>query len=73
MALSEIIDVEAWLKDLGLAQYAEAFAEHEIDAESLGDLTPADLQELGVHKLGHRTRLLKAVGAVAPATPHRRP
>ncbi len=39
MALSEIIDVEAWLKDLGLAQYAEAFAEHEIDAESLGDLS----------------------------------
>ncbi len=59
------MDIEAWLKDLGLKQYAEAFKEHEIDAETLSELTTEDLQELGVHKLGHRKKLLKAIGMLA--------
>ena len=41
------MNVEGWLKDLGLEQYAEAFAENDIDAEALADLTTDDVKELG--------------------------
>ena len=33
------MDVEVWLKDLGLGQYAEAFAENDIDGDTLTKLT----------------------------------
>src|SRR5271166_769759 len=55
------MDVADWLRSLGLGQYETAFRENGIDA---------DLEKLGV-LLGHRKRLLKAIGnlgAVANAT-----
>jgi len=55
------VNVEGWLKDLGLEQYAEAFAENDIDADALADLTADDLKELGVASLGHRKKLLAAI------------
>ena len=42
------MDVASWLKDLGLKQYAKAFAENEIDAALLSELTNEDLKDLGV-------------------------
>ena len=56
------MDVEEWLRGLGLAQYAAAFAENDIDFTLLGKLTDADLKELGISSLGHRKRLLAAIG-----------
>ena len=50
-----------WLKGLGLAQYAAAFAENDIDFTLLGKLTDADLKDLGIRSLGHRKRLLAAI------------
>jgi class 3 adenylate cyclase/tetratricopeptide (TPR) repeat protein len=69
---SILMDIEAWLKGLGLGQYARRFAENDVDAEVLAQLTDADLKELGVTSLGHRKRLLAALAAtprttVAPA------
>jgi class 3 adenylate cyclase/predicted ATPase len=55
------VDITAWLHGLGLERYALAFADHAIDAEVLPELTEADLEKLGV-LLGHRKRLLKAIG-----------
>jgi hypothetical protein len=55
------MDVEEWLEGLGLAQYAAAFAENDIDFTVLGKLTDADLKELGISSLGHRKRLLAAI------------
>ena len=55
------MNVEGWLNNLGLAQYAEAFAENDIDAEALATLTADDLKELGVASLGHRKKLLAAI------------
>jgi class 3 adenylate cyclase/tetratricopeptide (TPR) repeat protein len=52
--------VAQWLDRLGLGEYSETFADNAIDAEVLGDLTDADLVELGV-KLGHRKKILKAL------------
>lgn len=55
------MSVAQWLESLGLAQYADAFAENEITLEVLPTLTDADLRELGVNALGHRKKLLAAI------------
>jgi class 3 adenylate cyclase len=61
-----------WLRTLGMSEYAERFAENDIDTSVLRDLTDQDLKELGV-SLGHRRKMLRAiaeVSCVAPASPH---
>ena len=63
------MNVEAWLTDLGLDQYAEAFAENEIDGETLPALTGDDLKEIGVGPLGHRKKLLAAITELASEEP----
>jgi SAM domain (Sterile alpha motif) len=42
------LDVGAWLRDLGLDQYEQAFRDNAIDVDVLPDLTDADLAGLGV-------------------------
>ena len=54
-------DVVRWLDDLGLGQYAEAFAENFVDFDTLPQLTPEDLEGLGVTAIGHRRKLLTAI------------
>ena len=58
------MDIEAWLKGLGLEVYAEAFAENDVDAETLARLTAGDLKDLGVASVGHRRKLLDAIAAL---------
>lgn len=58
-------EVAKWLRDLGLGQYVETFAENAVEPEILPDLTELDLKELGVHALGHRKRLLRAIRALS--------
>jgi class 3 adenylate cyclase len=60
--------VTNWLEKLGLGQYAQRFAENDIDFAVLTKLTDANLKELGVTSLGHRMRLLEAIAERA-ATP----
>src|SRR3974377_129447 len=50
-----------WLERLGLGQYAQRFAENDIDFEVLSDLTDQDLEKIGVTSLGHRRKLLRAI------------
>jgi len=57
-AMHQVAD---WLEKLGLGQYAQRFAENDIDFALLTKLTDADLKELGVTSLGHRKRLLEAI------------
>jgi class 3 adenylate cyclase/tetratricopeptide (TPR) repeat protein len=59
-------DIGEWLGRHGLGQYADLFAANDIDIDVLPALTDLDLKELGL-SLGHRRRLLAAVGATAPA------
>lgn len=63
------MNIKVWLTDLGLDQYAEAFAEHEIDGETLPTLTGDDLKEIGVGPLGHRKKLLAAIANLAADVP----
>jgi hypothetical protein len=50
-----------WLEKLGLGQYAQRFAENDINFSILSDLTDQDLNEIGVSSLGHRRHLLRAI------------
>src|SRR6516165_2765322 len=54
-----------WLQKLGLAQYAERFAENDITFAILPDVTDQDLKELGVMSLGHRRQLLRAIAEIS--------
>lgn len=53
-------DVDSWLNDLGLDQYAEVFSQNDIDGRVLHLLANDDLKELGV-SLGHRKIILQAI------------
>ena len=57
-----------WLKQLGMSEYAERFAENDIDTSVLRDLTDQDLKELGV-SLGHRRKMLRAIAELPGAAP----
>ena len=56
-AMQQIAD---WLQKLGLVQYAQLFAENEIDVSVLPHLTDQDLKDMGV-PLGHRRKILAAI------------
>ena len=58
------MDVAAWLRGLGLEQYAPAFRDNYVDADVLPDLTAEDLIGLGVTAIGHRRKLLAAIAAL---------
>ena len=64
------MDIDGWLRGIGLAQYAEAFRANDIDGDLLRRLTNDDLKDIGVASLGHRKKLLEAIAdlASAPAT-----
>jgi class 3 adenylate cyclase len=57
-----------WLKTLGMAEYAERFAENGISIEALPHLTDQDLKDIGV-LLGHRRILLAAISKQTSANP----
>src|SRR5215468_6301998 len=50
-----------WLENLGLSEYAQRFAENDIDFTILADLTDQDLEKIGIASLGHRRKLLRAI------------
>ena len=53
-----------WLRRIGLEQYAQRFAENDIDFSILNDLTDQDLEKIGVASLGHRRKLLRAIATL---------
>jgi class 3 adenylate cyclase len=57
-----------WLETLGMSEYAQRFAESDIDNSVLRDLTDQDLKELGV-SLGHRRKMLRAIAELAGDAP----
>jgi len=59
------MDIGAWLREIGLANYARAFEDNGIDATLLPELTNEDLKDLGIARLGDRKRLLKAIATLS--------
>ena len=58
------MELESWLRSLGLEQYGAAFRDNSIDEKVLTRLTADDLKELGVATVGHRRILLDAIAAL---------
>ena len=59
------MDILAWLRELGLERYEQAFQENEIAVDILPKLTADDLKDIGVTIVGHRRKLLEAIAALA--------
>src|SRR5215469_444589 len=49
-----------WLENLGISEYAQRFAENDIDVEVLSELTDSDFDRLGV-SIGHRRKIMRAI------------
>src|SRR6202049_392138 len=58
------LDIDSWLRKLGLGQYEAAFRDNAIDEKVLPRLTAEDLKDLGVGLVGHRRTLLDAIAAL---------
>jgi class 3 adenylate cyclase/predicted ATPase len=63
------MDVEAWLRGLGLQRYMPAFRDNEIDWAVLPKLTSEDLREIGVVAIGDRRKLLDAIAELGVSPP----
>jgi class 3 adenylate cyclase/predicted ATPase len=59
------VDIGAWLRQLGLERYEQAFRDNEVDFDILSELAETDLEELGV-LWGDRKKLLDAIIELAP-------
>ena len=58
------LNIDGWLRGIGLEQYAQTFRDNAIDADVVRDLTDEHLRELGL-PLGARLKLLRAVAALS--------
>ena len=54
-------DVGIWLESLSLGEYRDAFIGHEIRGTELLSLDKGDIQDLGVHKVGHLKRIQQGI------------
>jgi class 3 adenylate cyclase len=59
-------DIADWLEKLGMSQYAQRFAENDINVRALRYLTDQDLKDIGI-SVGHRRRMLPAIYELAGA------
>jgi class 3 adenylate cyclase len=56
--------IAEWLERLGLSEYAQRFAENDIDFTILSDVTDQDLEKIGIASLGHRRKLLRGIATL---------
>src|ERR1700674_3676628 len=56
--------IAEWVERFGLSEYAQRFAENDIDFTILSDLTDQDLEKIGIASLGHRRKLLRAIATL---------
>jgi len=67
------MDIQAWLRGLGLGQFEATFRDNEIDDTVLLSLTAEDLKDLGVTLVGHRRKLLDAIAVLRAEASARAP
>src|SRR5215467_14116666 len=60
--------VRNWLKEIGLAQYADAFEANDIDTDLLTQIDDQLLKDIGISSAGHRLRLRSAIAKLAPTS-----
>jgi class 3 adenylate cyclase len=59
-------DLAHWLKELGMSEYTQRFAENRIDLSVLPELTDQHLKDLGI-ALGDRLKILRAIRELTDA------
>ena len=57
------MDIDSWLRGIGLAQYAEMFRANDIDFMILRELTDQDLEKMGVARLRLKRRTVRQMGS----------
>ena len=67
------MDIDGWLRGIGLGQYIELFRANDVDGEVLPKLTADDLISMGVTSVGHRRKLLQAIAALGAELAATRP
>src|SRR5688572_29242547 len=60
----DFLDIDGWLREIGLSRHAETLRSNDVDFDVLRTLTETDLKELGL-SLGDRKRLMQAIAARA--------
>ena len=63
------MDIGQWLRGLGLQSYEQVFRDNGVDLDVLPRLTADDLKEIGVLAVGHRRKIIDAIGELAAGTP----
>jgi class 3 adenylate cyclase/predicted ATPase len=63
------VDIGQWLRGLGLQSYERAFRDNGVDFDVLPHLTADDLKEIGIVAVGHRRKILDAIGELAAPAP----
>ena len=58
------LDIDGWLRGIGLGQYIELFRANDVDGEVLPKLTADDLISISITSVGHRRKLLQAIAAL---------
>ena len=64
------LDIDGWLRRIGLEKYAQTFRDNAIDLDVLPDLTDSSPGELGL-PLGDRRKLLRAIAELEGSEHHR--
>ena len=59
------MEVEGWLRAIGMPLYARNFHDHHVDEALLPSLTAEDLRDIGVASVGHRRLILNAIAALS--------
>ena len=59
--------IAEWLEKLGMSEYAQRFAENDLDVEVLSELTDSDFDRLGV-SIGHRRKIMRAIRELASSS-----
>eukprot|EP01121_Diplochlamys_sp_Union-15-3_P009811 TRINITY_DN2692_c0_g1_i3.p1 TRINITY_DN2692_c0_g1~~TRINITY_DN2692_c0_g1_i3.p1 ORF type:complete len:501 (-),score=75.39 TRINITY_DN2692_c0_g1_i3:31-1533(-) len=63
-------DVASWLENIELGEYSEHFIKAKVQGANLINFTKKELSELGIIKLGHRIRILKAIKVLDKSEGH---
>ena len=58
-------DIADWLRNLGLGEHIQTFADHDVDMAALPHLTEGMLKEMGL-SIGVRAKLTAAIAVLAP-------
>ena len=58
------MNIQDWLKEIGLEQYVDLFNQNNIDENTLLALSEDNLKELGIESLGHRKQIMEAISKI---------